>query len=75
MIVWENSKVIPCVDRSGDPLSVIEQSRKDRVTATLRMNGHADKAKRYVLGNGTLVEPLDRQRFVLPATDEIVTRI
>jgi hypothetical protein len=30
---------------------------------------------RYVLGNGAEVEPLDPDRFVLPDTREIVTRV
>jgi hypothetical protein len=72
---WENINVISCVDSSGGPLSVIEQSRKDRLQSALEMNGQTDKPKRFVLGNGSRVEPLDTDRFLLVATDEVVSRV
>jgi len=71
---WKNIRVIPCVDRSGEPLSVIEQSRADRVRQKLQMNGQEATARRYVLGNGAQVRPLDRDRFVLPDSEEIIAR-
>jgi len=71
---WETTRVIPCVNRSGEPLSVIEQSRADRVRESLLMDGQDDNARRYVLGNGTRVKPLDRDRFVLADTEEVIAR-
>ncbi|MDD7972781.1 hypothetical protein [Roseinatronobacter alkalisoli] len=71
---WENTSVIPCVGRSGERLTVIEQCRADRARQTLFMSEQDAQARRYVLGNGSQVEPLDRNRFVLPDTREIITR-
>lgn len=71
---WQNTCVIPCVDRSGGAVTVIEQCRAERLEKTLRIDGHDGVAQRYVLGNGIEVVALDRNRFVLPDTREIVTR-
>ncbi|ARU00291.1 hypothetical protein [Yoonia vestfoldensis] len=72
---WKNISVISCVGRSGETLSVIKQSRADRTSATLAMEARHKTIDRYVLGNGAEVEPLDPDRFVLPDTREIVTRV
>lgn len=72
---WKNIGVISCVAGSGEEMSVIRQSRADRTSATLAMDPNDETAERYVLGNGAEVEPLDRDRFVLLDTREIVTRI
>lgn len=74
MCDWTNIRVIPCVNRSGEPLSVIEQSRAERVRQALLMDEQDAKARRYVLGNGTQVKPLDRDRFVLADTEEVIAR-
>lgn len=74
MHVWQNTSVIPCVDRSGGPVSVIEQCRAARAETTLRSDGQDGVAQRFVLGNGLEVLPLDHNRFVMPDTREVVTR-
>lgn len=74
MTEWTNTRVIPCVNPSGELLTVIEQSRADRVRQTLLMDEQDGKARRYVLGNGKHVKPLDRERFVLTDTEEVIAR-
>jgi|GEM_PF-4124417 len=71
---WKNIRVIPCVNGSGEPLTVIEQSRAERVRKTLLMNEQDAIARRYVLGNGARVTPLDQNRFVLENTQEVIAR-
>lgn len=71
---WKNIRVIPCVNRSGEPLSVIEQSRAALVLQSLLMDEGDAKAHRFVLGNGMRVTPLDRERFVLAETEEVIAR-
>ena len=55
-------------------MTVIEQSRAERVQQTLLMNERDSKARRYVLGNGRCVQPLDQDRFVLADTEEVIAR-
>jgi hypothetical protein len=71
---WRNIRVIPCVDRSGAPLSVIEQALADQRDTAARGGNHVTAMRRYVLGNGDQVKPFDQDRFLLPTTEEIIAR-
>ncbi|MFN3661875.1 hypothetical protein [Yoonia sp.] len=72
---WKNTSVILCVDRSGEQLSVIEQSKVGRVKQTLSASSSSKPSRRFVLGNGAPVKSLDVDRFMLLDTKEVVTRI
>lgn len=71
---WKNTATISCVSRSGEPLTVIEQSRVDRIKLALNHSETVALKRRFVLGNGAKVQPIDAKRFVLIGTHEVVQR-
>lgn len=71
---WKNTSVIPCLDRTGKRITVIEQTQKNLAQTERLSDDGPGRKQRYVLGNGLHVRLLDTDRFELPGSHEIVCR-
>jgi len=71
METWTNVCVVPCVSTTGDPITVIGQTRADHAGQSPVSARNRAVVQRFVLGNSAPVMPLDSDSFMLPDTYEI----
>ena len=74
METWKNTAIIACVNQTGEPLTVIEQCRVDRINRTLQQSDGSDRGRRFVLGNGARVDQIDARSFILSGSHEVLIR-